>query len=138
MQEDRVYDNLLNLPLFLGMSRNDLLEVAGHTKFDFQKAEKGLTIVKEGRSKKFIQQVEQITFNGHDAAVRGQNVLFVTERAVLKLCEEGLELIEVAPGIDLQRDVLDQMDFQPIVRNVKLMDAGIFSATWGGLAALHG
>ena len=48
MQEDRVYDNLLNLPLFLGMSRNDLLEVAGHTKFDFQKAEKGLTIVKEG------------------------------------------------------------------------------------------
>ena len=45
MQEDRVYDNLLNLPLFLGMSRNDLLEVAGHTKFDFQKAEKGLTIV---------------------------------------------------------------------------------------------
>ena len=96
-----------------------------------------LTIVKEGRSKKFIQQVEQITFNGHDAAVRGQNVLFVTERAVLKLCEEGLELIEVAPGIDLQRDVLDQMDFQPIVRNVKVMDAGIFSATWGGLAALH-
>ncbi|MQN80314.1 Crp/Fnr family transcriptional regulator [Prevotella copri] len=48
MQEDRVYDNLLNLPLFLGMSRNDLLEVAGHTKFDFQKADKGLTIVKEG------------------------------------------------------------------------------------------
>ncbi len=97
-----------------------------------------LTIKKEGRSKKFIQQVEQITFNGHDAALRGQNVLFVTERAVLKLCEEGLELIEVAPGIDMQRDVLDQMDFQPIVRNVKLMDAGIFSQTWGGLAALRG
>jgi propionate CoA-transferase len=57
---------------------------------------------------------------------------------VLKLCEEGLELIEVAPGIDMQRDVLDQMDFQPIVRNVKLMDAGIFSQTWGGLAALRG
>ena len=48
MQEDRVYDNLLNLPLFLGMSRNDLLEVAGHTKFDFQKTEEGLTIAKEG------------------------------------------------------------------------------------------
>lgn len=48
MQEDRIYDNLLNLPLFLGMSRNDLLEVAGHTKFDFKKAEPGLAIVKEG------------------------------------------------------------------------------------------
>lgn len=48
MQEDRIYDNLLNLPLFLGMSRNDLLEVAGHTKFDFQKAEDGLTIAKDG------------------------------------------------------------------------------------------
>jgi propionate CoA-transferase len=94
-----------------------------------------LTILKEGRSKKFIRQVEQITFNGHDAAIRGQNVLFVTERAVLKLCEEGLELIEIAPGVDLQRDVLDQMDFQPIVRHVKQMDPGLFCEHWGGLRA---
>lgn len=48
MQEDRIYDNLLNLPLFLGMTRHDLLTIAGHTKFDFQKAEKGLTIANEG------------------------------------------------------------------------------------------
>jgi len=93
-----------------------------------------LTILQEGRAKKFIQQVEQITFNGEDAAQRQQNVLFVTERAVFRLCAEGLELIEIAPGIDLERDVLAHMDFRPIVRNVKLMDAGLFCEQWGGLA----
>lgn len=93
-----------------------------------------LTIIKEGKSRKFIDKVEQITFNGHDAALRQQNVIFVTERAVFHLTADGLELTEIAPGIDLERDVLAHMGFKPIMNNVKTMDAGIFSAQWGGLA----
>jgi len=93
-----------------------------------------LTIVKEGKSRKFIEKVEQITFNGHDAALRQQEVLFVTERAVFQLTTDGLELTEIAPGIDLERDVLAHMGFKPIMKNVKTMDAGLFSAQWGGLA----
>ena len=94
-----------------------------------------LTIEQEGRSPKFIEHVEQITFNGHDAALRQQQVLFITERAVFHLTPDGLELVEIAPGIDLERDVLAHMAFKPIMRDVKLMDPGIFSEHWGGLAA---
>src|SRR5439155_283548 len=77
-----------------------------------------LRIVKEGKSRKFIDKVEQITFNGIDAAQRRQSVLFVTERAVFNLTSDGLELIEIAPGVDLERDVLQHMAFKPIMRNV--------------------
>lgn len=92
-----------------------------------------LSIRTEGKSRKFVEQVEQITFNGKDAALRKQNVLFVTERAVLRLGPQGLELIEVAPGIDIERDVLAHMSVKPIMKDVKLMDAGIFQENWGGL-----
>ena len=95
-----------------------------------------LRVVKEGRAKKFIGQVEQITFNGADAARRGQQVLFVTERAVFRLTPDGLELTEVAPGVDIERDVLAHMDFKPITRNVQRMDEALFRPTWGGLAAV--
>lgn len=95
-----------------------------------------LTIVKEGKARKFIEQVEQITFNGHDAALRQQQVVFITERAVFRLCEEGLELTEIAPGVDLERDVLAHMAFKPIIRDLKTMDPGIFSERWGGLHRL--
>lgn len=94
-----------------------------------------LTIRREGKVRKFIAQVEQITFNGHDAALRQQNVTFITERAVFKLRADGLELVEVAPGVDVQRDVLDHMDFMPIVRDVKTMDPALFQPVWGGLKA---
>lgn len=94
----------------------------------------GLRIVKEGRSRKFIEQVEQITFNGIDAARRGQQVLFVTERAVFRLTSDGLELEEIAPGVDLERDVLAHMGFRPIMRDVRTMDARLFMPVWGGLA----
>jgi propionate CoA-transferase len=93
-----------------------------------------LRIVKEGRAPKFIEQVEQITFNGLDAARRGQQVLFVTERAVFRLTSDGLELTELAPGVDLERDVLAHMGFKPIMRDVKPMDARLFMPVWGGLA----
>jgi len=92
-----------------------------------------LKIVKEGAVKKFIQQVEQITFNGRDSVRRRQQVLFVTERAVFHVGEDGMELIEIAPGIDLQRDVLAHMDFKPVMKNVRTMEAGLFQAQWGGL-----
>ncbi|MDT4886035.1 Caffeate CoA-transferase [compost metagenome] len=92
-----------------------------------------LTIVKEGKARKFIEQVEQITFNGHDAALREQQVVFITERAVFRLREEGLELTEIAPGVDLERDVLAHMAFKPIIKDLKTMDPGIFSERWGGL-----
>lgn len=97
-----------------------------------------LTIVQEGRSRKFVERVEQLTFNGHDAALRQQEVSFITERAVLRLRPEGLELTEIAPGIDLERDVLAHMGFRPLIRDLRTMDAGLFSTQWGGLRAALG
>jgi propionate CoA-transferase len=85
-----------------------------------------LKIVKEGRLKKFIAAVEQITFNGAYAAESGQPVFYVTERCVFRRGRDGVELIEVAPGVDVDRDILAQMDFTPIVRNPGLMDPRIF------------
>ncbi|MCW5660312.1 MAG: acyl CoA:acetate/3-ketoacid CoA transferase [Burkholderiaceae bacterium] len=86
-----------------------------------------LTIVQEGRQRKFVRRVEQITFNGREAARREQPVLVVTERCVLRGTPEGLELVEVAPGIDIERDILAQMDFHPLVRAPRPMDARIFA-----------
>jgi propionate CoA-transferase len=85
-----------------------------------------LRIVQEGRSRKFIERVEQITFSGSFAGEAGQAVLYVTERCVLRRTAEGVELIEVAPGIDIDRDILAHMDFRPILRAPTLMDARLF------------
>lgn len=86
-----------------------------------------LKIVQEGRGRKFVRAVDQITFSARYACRSGQPVLFITERAVFRLTAEGLELIEIAPGIDLQRDILAQMDFAPrISPELKTMDARIF------------
>ncbi len=86
-----------------------------------------LHIVREGRERKFIGQVEQITFNGQRAGAAGLPVLYVTERCVFRLGRDGLALSEVAPGIDIQRDILAHMDFMPLVHDPKPMDARIFS-----------
>jgi propionate CoA-transferase len=85
-----------------------------------------LTIVKEGRSRKFVRKVEQITFNGAYAAESGQPVLYVTERCVFRRGPEGMELAEIAPGIDIERDILAHMDFEPLVRMPVMMDLRIF------------
>ena len=87
-------------------------------------ADKGLT-------RKFIDEVEHRTYSGEYAARRGQQALFVTERCVFKLVIDGgmsgLELIEIAPGVDLERDILAQMDFKPAISaDLKLMDSRIF------------
>jgi propionate CoA-transferase len=90
-------------------------------------AEGKLRILQEAHSRKFVEQVEHVTFSGAVASERGQGVLYVTERCVFALGSHGLELIEVAPGIDVERDVLALMDFKPIVRREPaLMDERIF------------
>jgi len=93
-----------------------------------------LTILKEGKNKKFVKEVQQITYSGEYGASIGQNVIFVTERAVFCLTKEGLMLIEIAPGVDLQKDVLSQMEFAPLISdNLKLMDDRIFREEKMGL-----
>ncbi len=87
----------------------------------------GLRIRKEGSARKFVHAVEHRTFSGPHAAASGRGVLYVTERCVFALRPEGLELIEIAPGIDVSRDILAHMDFAPIVHGAPaLMDARIF------------
>ena len=83
-------------------------------------------VLREGSNRKFMAAVEQITFSGDYAADTGQSVLYVTERCVFQRTPAGMELIEIAPGIDLERDVLGQMGFAPVIRNLRPMDARIF------------
>lgn len=86
-----------------------------------------LNIIKEGAYKKFVKSVEQITFSGEYAKGTQQNVLYVTERAVFVLTKEGLMLTEIAPGIDLEKDILQLMDFKPLISpELKTMDSRIF------------
>lgn len=93
-----------------------------------------MTIVQEGKSKKFINKVQQVTYSGEYGVETGQNVLFVTERAVFRLTEKGLTLTEIAPGVDLQKDVLDQMEFTPaIAEPLQTMDPALFKEENFGL-----
>lgn len=86
-----------------------------------------LEIINEGQIKKFKKDVEQITFSSEFAQKAGQKVVYVTERAVFELRDGVFTLTEIAPGIDLQKDVLDQMDFTPaIAKDLKVMDERIF------------
>jgi propionate CoA-transferase len=95
-------------------------------------------IAREGNEKKFVGKVQQVTYSGALAAQNGQRALYITERAVFRRNEAGrLELIEIAPGIDLERDILAQMQFRPDVSPaLKEMDARIFRPEPMGLAAL--
>ena len=86
-----------------------------------------LKIDNEGAVPKFIENVEQITFNGKYAASLGQDVLYVTERCVFRLTAEGLELAEIAPGIDVKKDILAHMAFTPIINDPKAMNPAIFA-----------
>ena len=95
-----------------------------------------LCIVHEGKHRKFVKAVEQICFNGRAGVTNGQQVIYVTERAVFRLDGGGLELIEIAPGLNLEVDVLAQMDFRPkISPAIKTMDARIFQSGPMGLGA---
>lgn len=96
-----------------------------------------MKIVKEGNIKKFVNMIDQISFNGSETLKLGKEILYITDRCVFELRKEGLTLIEIAPGIDLQKDILDQMEFTPIIApDLKEMPAEIFNENWGGLKEL--
>jgi propionate CoA-transferase len=95
-----------------------------------------LRIVRDGTIPKFVSSVEHVTFSGRTAQKRRQPVLYVTERCVFALAADGLELLEIAPGVDLRRDVLGQMAFTPLIRcEPRLMDPRIFRDEPMGLAS---
>ena len=90
-------------------------------------AEGKLVIEKEGKLKKLVDAVEHVTFSGARAVAQGQDITYVTERCVLKLTAAGLVLTEIAPGVDLQSQILDQSEFPLIVSpDLKTMDAALF------------
>ena len=98
---------------------------AGHLKEEIKDGK--VNIIEEGKNKKFVKKVQQITFSAQNALNNNQEILYVTERAVFKLTGLGLELIEIAPGIDLQKDILDKMEFKPLIsKHLKEMDKRIF------------
>jgi propionate CoA-transferase len=86
-----------------------------------------LVIDQEGAVSKFVRDVEQVTYSGPFAAQEGRRALYVTERCVFELTPEGLALTEVAPGIDLERDILDLLDFRPIVGDVRPLPTELFA-----------
>jgi propionate CoA-transferase len=96
----------------------------------------GQTVIKQdGKFNKFISQLEQVSYSGPFAQERGQEALYITERAVFRRGEKGIELIEIAPGIDLEGDILAHMDFRPVISpNLRTMDARLFIDEQMGLA----
>lgn len=88
--------------------------------------EGALVVEQEGKDNKFVRSVEHLTFNGPLAASSGRPVIFITERCVFKLTSEGIQLTEIAPGINLERDILAHMQFRPIVGSLAIMDRSIF------------
>ncbi len=94
---------------------------------DYSIGDGKLIINKEGRFRKFVEKVQHITFSGLYGARSGRKILYVTERCVFELGPDGPELIEIAPGVDLQKDILEMMDFKPKIREpLALMDERIF------------
>ena len=88
-----------------------------------------LIIENEGTEHKFVKKVEQITFSAKQARLNKQEILYVTERAVFKLDEKGITLIEIAPGVDIIKDIFNQMDFRPnVAEDLRLMDEKIFKS----------
>ncbi len=86
-----------------------------------------LSVIADADSNKFVRQVGQVTFNGRYAWQRRQTVYYITERAVFQLCEAGIELIEIAPGVNLEKDVLAHMDFTPTISvHLRVMEARLF------------
>jgi propionate CoA-transferase len=65
--------------------------------------------------RKFVNKVEHVTFSGHVARKSGKSVLYITERCVFRLTKDGLELTEIEPGVDLEKDILGKMDFKPLM-----------------------
>jgi len=108
---------------------------AGKPKPDIEIVDGGLKINKDGNEIKFVKTVQQVTFSGEYSVKSGQEVMFISERSVFKLTPEGLMLMEIADGVDLQKDILDKMEFTPIISpDLKKMDPRIFREELMGLA----
>jgi propionate CoA-transferase len=123
---------------FINISQNakKIVFVGTFTAAGFKASVNGgkLNIEQEGKVKKFLDQVEHVTFSGNYAKSKNQPVLYVTERCVFSLTQEGMELIEIAPGVDLEKDILPLMDFKPIIKDSpRLMDERIFGLEPMGL-----
>jgi acyl CoA:acetate/3-ketoacid CoA transferase len=90
-------------------------------------ADGALVIAKEGKVKKLVEDVEQVSFSGPRAIAQGQDIVYVTERCVMRLTREGLNIVEIAPGVDLERDLLAQSQFPlRVADDCKTMDAALF------------
>jgi len=88
----------------------------------------GLKIIKEGRHKKFVESIKCVSYSAPFAVAEGRTAIFITERAVLRIVGGALELIEIAPGIDLEKDVVRHMAFRPrVAPDLKLMDKRLFA-----------
>ncbi len=116
---------------FINISQNAKTAVFSGTftagKSEFAWPNGKMQIAKDGDSQKVVRQVEQITFSGQYARSRGQRVLYITERAVFELGAAGLQLIEIAPGVDLERDIVAHMGFTPkLAPQLATMDARLF------------
>jgi len=96
-----------------------------------------LVIEKEGNLKKFVKKSLQLTFDANRSFAAGKKLIYITDRCVFERVKEGLMITEIAPGIDLQKDIIDQMEFKPIIPpgGPKPMPAEIFQEKWGGLKA---
>jgi propionate CoA-transferase len=96
-----------------------------------------IVIEDHGKAKKIVDHVEQITFSGKYASKAGIPVLYITERAVFDVVDGKLRLIEIAPGLDLEKDIIEWMEFRPIIaENLKTMDPSIFQEQWGNLKTI--
>ncbi|MGF1719218.1 3-oxoacid CoA-transferase [Vibrio kyushuensis] len=105
---------------------------AGRSKIIAEEGE--LKIIEEGTIDKFIESVQQITFSSDTARANNKSVMYITERAVFSLSDETIELTEIAPGVDLEKDILSHMAFKPAIsRDLKMMDSRIFWDTPMGL-----
>lgn len=94
---------------------------------DIETSALGLDIRRDGKIAKLVTHVSRVTFSGKQALAAGKHVLYVTERAVMELRAEGVTVVEIAPGVDLERDVLGQAAFPlQVADDLKLMDAALF------------
>jgi len=137
----RFGDRIIGVGGFINISQNAKCVVFGGTLTagDLDIGwDAGRTVIRrEGRHRKFVPKLEQVCYAADLGRARGQVVLFVTERAVFRIGASGLELIEIAPGLDAERDVIAHMGFRPAVaRNLATMDARIFAPGLMGLASL--
>jgi len=99
---------------------------AGKSRIRVDPREHKLVIEEDGPISKFVNRVYKVFFNSNQALEQGKEVMYITERAVFKLTPQGLELVEVAPGVDIDRHILEKMEFKPIVKEPRLMDKRLF------------